>query len=128
MRLPPLWLAIAAIVLAVVFVGFFVGFLTAADESPRSRAPAQIGRAPGGALLVGRVKLSGDKIEVHSGNQTVREYDLESVEVLAAEEGTFEELQPGDIVVLALERDQFGGPAVRFLVRIPREQQARAHP
>ncbi|MEX2081289.1 MAG: hypothetical protein WEC33_06705 [Dehalococcoidia bacterium] len=122
-------LALGVLVLTVAAVGFAVGYLGALDEPPASgpvpEAPANL---PGAADFLGTVTSAGDEVVVTDEDGRTHTYSLADVTVLAVGQSAVDTLEEGDLVVVAVERDQFGSPAVRYLIRVPAEARANGTP
>ncbi len=124
-----LFVAAAGLALAVAFVGFAVGYLNALDEPPATGSiSGPVANLPGAADYLGTVTEIGDSIAVRDASGREQRYSADSVTVLGAAVVSLAELRPGDLVVVAVERDQFGSPAIRYLIRVPGEVQSDAAP
>jgi hypothetical protein len=122
-------LALGGLALTVAIVGFLVGFLRALDDAPRQGATAtEASPQQGGATFFGTVESIGDKVVVATADDKRYIFDSANLTVIATDPGSLEQLKPGDILIFAVERNQYGDQAIRYIIRVPQEAQARATP
>lgn len=119
-------LAVAGLFATVAVVGFLAGFLGARGETPARGDVTLNPVTQGGASFFAEVLESGNNIVVRDDSGEEHRFTADDVTISASTGASLDDLQPGALVILVLETDVFGGQAVRYVILVPEEAQARA--